>query len=134
MPGRCNAPDPVSPAERAAYFGWHWGAADAAKAPTASKANNAEINLKLWNVGSDGPNMEMLCGRVRNCCLKWWAQRLAFEATKWLCNQAYEDLEEKRWDQVAILEVIECSSATRSSTWWEWKDGSCLIFWRWPVA
>jgi hypothetical protein len=42
--------------ERMVYFGWVWEPGDSGNVSTATKADEAEVDLSLWNVGGDdGP-------------------------------------------------------------------------------
>ena len=48
------------------YFGWHWDVADANGILMASKADDAGVDLSLWNVGGDAPGMEQACRAIRS--------------------------------------------------------------------
>jgi hypothetical protein len=51
--------------ERMVYFRWVWEPGDSGNVSTATKADEAEVNLSLWNVGGDGPGMEAACATIR---------------------------------------------------------------------
>jgi hypothetical protein len=128
VPGSEAIPD--SPVERLAYFGWVWEPGDALNVSTATKANDAEANLALWNVGGDGPGMEHARSTLRNWLhLRWW-RAMTSEATCWLRNQGVADGHEQ-W-QCSRDAIADCITWAANSTWWDWSDGSCLFFWRWP--
>jgi hypothetical protein len=50
--------DLVLPSELKVYFGWHWDQADTCNVSIATKADDAEVDLSLWNVGGHGVGME----------------------------------------------------------------------------
>ena len=51
--------------ERMVYFGWVWEPGDSGNVSTATKADEAEVDLSLWNVGGDGPGMEAARATLR---------------------------------------------------------------------
>jgi hypothetical protein len=52
---------------------------------------------------------------------------LTHEALTWLSLQ---DSKTRDKDQV---DIRYCITRAANSNWWEWKDGSRLFFWHWPV-
>ena len=119
----------LSPVEEAVCFGWHWDSADGIEVSTAARADDAKIDLSLWNVGGDAEGMEEAREIIRNALHSRWTRRLTIEAASFFASQHYSDPLEKERDREALLECIE---RCRNSTWWEWSDGSRLHFWRWP--
>jgi len=55
---------PYTPVERQVYFGWHWDALDSIDISIATKADDAKVDLSLWNVGGDAPGMEDARGKI----------------------------------------------------------------------
>ena len=111
------------------YFGWHWDPIDSVDISVATKADDAEVDLSLWNVGGDGPGMENARGIIRNLLRDRWIRRMTIEAAKWYnSNQDVSDVEQARNREA----IIDCITRCSHSTWWEWSDGSRLNFWRWP--
>jgi hypothetical protein len=47
-PLRDMVPDLLSPLEEDVYFGWHWDSENAVKVLTASKADDARVDLSHW--------------------------------------------------------------------------------------
>jgi hypothetical protein len=94
----------------------------------ATKDDDAEVNLSLWAVGGDDPEMEVVHAHIRDFLFTVWVKAICGEARRWLRHQeaSGEALAE---DRPAIRDcVMRCAN----STWWDWKDGSRLFFWRWP--
>jgi hypothetical protein len=118
--------------ERMAYFGWVWEPGDAVNVSTATKADEADVNLSLWNVGGDGPGMEHARSVLRTWLHSRWRRRLTTEASSWLRKHHDDvDFDEQEWQRNRVA-VADCISRAANSTWWEWADGSRLFFWRWP--
>jgi hypothetical protein len=126
--------DPIDPRfalERRIYFAWHWDTTDAINISIATKTDDAEIDLSLWNVGGDGPVMEDARAMIRNFLHSRWVRRLTCEAAKSFSSCSIGSDVEPKCDQEAF---IDCLDRCSKSTWWEWIDGSRLLFWRWlPV-
>jgi hypothetical protein len=61
-----------SPVERLAYFGWVWEPGNVINVSMATKADDAEVNLALWNVGGDGPGVEHACSTLWNWLHSSW--------------------------------------------------------------
>jgi hypothetical protein len=67
-----------------AYFGWVWEPGDAVNVSTATKSNDAKVDLSLWNVGGDAPGMEQARSTLRNWLHSSWQRAMTAEATQWL--------------------------------------------------
>lgn len=119
----------MSPVEERIYFGWHWDSEDGVNVSTAAKADDAEVDLSLWNVGGDEDGMEEARKVIRDALHSRWVRRLTIEAAGYFASQVYESPTERDRDREALLECIE---RCQNSTWWDWSDGSRLHFWRWP--
>ena len=120
-----------SPIERLVYFGWVWEPGDSVNVSTATKADDAEVNLGLWNVGGDGPGMERARSILRDWLHSRWRRATTRDAVRWLHNQGVVDGHEQ-WQRNRDA-IADCVTRAANSTWWEWSDGSRLFFWRWPI-
>jgi hypothetical protein len=118
-----SAPEQV---DRLAYFGWVWEPSQT-EVSTATKDNDAQVDLSLWAVGGNGNDFERACKKIRHFLFIHWTKLLTHEALTWLSLQ---DSKTRDKDQVNIR---ECITRATNSKWWEWKDGSRLFFWRWHV-
>lgn len=114
--------------QRMEYFGLVWETRNTVVAG-AAKADDATVDVSLWAVGGDGPGMEEARAMLRKTFFRRWRRRLVLEAARWL--QSEEAAEEYAENQEAIC---DCIRRCANSTWWEWTDGSRLLFWRWPRA
>jgi len=63
---------PYTPLKRQVYFGWHWDALDSLEISVATKADDARIDLLLWNVGGDAPGMEEARTRIQDGLHQYW--------------------------------------------------------------
>jgi hypothetical protein len=115
------------PVERLAYFGWIWEPGNAVNVSTAIKANEAEVNLALWNVGGDGPGMEHACSTLGNWLHSRWRRAMTLEASCWLRNQEGVAVGHEQWqrNRDAIADYI---THVANLMWWDWSDGSRLFF------
>jgi hypothetical protein len=114
--------------DRMHYYGWEWGDADAAEAAVACRADDAQVELALWAVGGEGKELEEARGTIRNFLHSVWRKRLGREARGWLRT------EEAKVDFARnTIAVRDCITRCARSTWWDWSDGSRLLFWRWPA-
>jgi hypothetical protein len=113
---------------RKEYFGMVWES-HAANITGAAKADDAVVDVSLWAVGGDGPGMESAREVLRKALFRKWRRRLVLEAARWL--QSEEAQEEYTANQAALC---DCIRRCAHSSWWEWTDGSRLLFWRWPQA
>jgi len=122
---------PCSVLDQRVYRGWFWDPLDSVEVSVATKADDAEVDLSLWNVGGDGPGMEEARTVLREDWL-WqvWLRRLRREGIAWLRGGAstWSDDEMERNQEGVRDCIVRCGG----STWWKWDDGSRLYFWRWP--
>jgi hypothetical protein len=116
----------LSPVEERIYFGWHWDSEDGVNVSTAAKADDAEVDLSLWNIGGDEDGMEEAWKVIWDALHLRWLQHLTIEAAGYFASQVYESPTERDRDREALLECIE---RCQNSTWWDWSDGSRLHFW-----
>jgi hypothetical protein len=71
--------------------------------------------------------MEKARGAMRNLLHRRWRRKLCREACRWLkSKEAAVGLDRN------TIAVRDCVGRCANSTWWEWTDGSRLLFWRWP--
>jgi len=97
--------------------------ADALNVSKAVKADAARIDTSLWNVGGDSLPARRSRRVMRNWFHGLWLKILKKEAWDWLA---------KHPDPRNEVAIKECIERAEGSTWFEWKDGSRLFFWRWP--
>jgi hypothetical protein len=74
--GEAGSPVPGTALERMVYFGWFWGATDTHAVRVATRADDAAVDLSLWDVGGDGEGTELARGRFRTCLHTFWCRRL----------------------------------------------------------
>jgi hypothetical protein len=111
------------------FLGWNWAADAIGEVRVATKSDDAEVDLSLWAVGGDAPGMEEARGVLRNFLLRIWKRRLTREVTQWLATATAKD------DLQANTEAArDCLQRSANSDWWDWSDGSRLMFWRWPLG
>jgi hypothetical protein len=111
------------------FFGWNWITDSVGGDILAVKADDAAANLALWAVGGTGEEMELARDGIRRLMFRFWIRRLRREASAWLqSGAARAELEAN------TAAVRDCVARCANSTWWEWADGSRLLFWRWPLA
>jgi hypothetical protein len=111
------------------FLGWNWAADALGEARVATKADDAEVDLSLWAVGGDEPGMEEARATLRGFLLRSWKRRLTREVTSWLRTNATEGEH-----QANIEAARDCLQRCANSAWWDWADGSRLMFWRWPLG
>jgi hypothetical protein len=114
--------------ERLLYFGWIWNSADYADISVACRGDDAEVNLKLWAVGGDNPDAEKARSCLRNFLWQRWCFNVCREARIWLRERNQEDCDFEK-NRIAIRDCVE---RCVGSDWWNWDNGSRLLFWRWP--
>jgi hypothetical protein len=112
--------------KRLAFFGWVWEPRQAGEVSTATKDDIAEIDVSLWAIGGESLKMETDRQTIRKLLFRCWKQRLYLEAIKWLHTHGVGEYE------VNIAAIYEALTHAFHSSWWEWLDGSRLLFWRWP--
>jgi hypothetical protein len=82
--GEAGSPIPGTALERMIYFGWVLDATNTHAVTVATRADDAEVDLSLWDVGGDGEGMELARGRFRTFLHSFWRRRLTREACSWL--------------------------------------------------
>jgi hypothetical protein len=107
-----------------AYFGWVWEPGNAINVSTATKADDAEANLALWNVDGDGPGMEHARSTLQNWLHSRWRRAMTLEATCWLRKQGVAD-GHKQWQHNRDA-IADCITRAANLTWWDRSDGSRL--------
>jgi hypothetical protein len=121
FPKKLSAPEQV---ERLAYFGWVW---EPSQVSTATKDDDAKVYMSIWEVDSNNIDLERARKKIRDFLFIQWINFLTHEALTWFSLQGSKTRDK---DQV---DIRECITRAANSNWWEWKDGSRLFFWRWPV-
>jgi hypothetical protein len=112
--------------ERLAYFGWVWEPRQAGEVSTATKDDIAGIDFSLWDIGGESPKMETARQTIRKFLFSCWMRRFYLEAIKWLHTHGEGEYEVNR------AAIYEAPTRAFHSSWWEWLDGSRLLFLRWP--
>ena len=117
--------------EKMVYFGRVWETLDVANScvSIATRSDDAEVDLTLWAVGGDGKELEQAQSVLRNFLLRIWNRKLCREACQWLHLQPVVDSKLQSANRAA---VADCIARCANSTWWDWADGSHLLFWQWP--
>jgi hypothetical protein len=111
------------------FFGWNWISDEVGRDVLAVKADDATANLSLWAVGGPGEHMDRARDGLCRFLFGFWIRRLCREGCLWLKS------EEARSELARNREAVrDCVTRCANSTWWEWADGSRLLFWRWPAA
>ena len=127
--GELSATIPGTALEWMAYYGWIWGEEDAKEVTVATRSDDAAVDYALWAVGGTGPGMESCRESLRGGLHRLWRRRFTKEAYDWL--HVHGRPEDASKDRKAI---VDCTTRAANSSWWDWKDGSRLFFWRWPEA
>lgn len=104
---------------------------DAVGVTVACKADAAAIDTSLWNIGGDSESAVRARSVLQRFFHRVWYDRLHREAWQWWDDQAKagrsaSDLKKSK------ARIQDCLLRARRSTWFEWSDGSCPYFWRWP--
>ena len=117
--------------ERMVYFGWVWEPQDTTdnNVTVATKSDDAEVDLTLWAVGGEGEELERARAVLRVFLLRVWKRTLCKEALRCLRGQVATDHYLRDRDG-----VVDCLTRCSNSSWWDWADGSRLLFWRWPLS
>jgi hypothetical protein len=115
----------------------------------AAKADDAEAEIALWDaeVLVLFPKLKSLskeglgraCEDLRNGQMRWWKRSMTMEVREylylkygidWKTTTSTENPELGR-DRATIGEVLK---RVYACTYWDWKWGSTLFFWRWTPA
>jgi hypothetical protein len=105
---------------------------DALSISVAIKADGAIVNTSLWNVGRDSPRAAQACQVIQWLLHHIWYKNLEKEAFAWLSEGDQVGSSDCEWAE-DLEAILNCLQWVRGSTWFEWKDGSHLFFWRWPL-
>jgi hypothetical protein len=113
--------------ERLAYIGWVWEPCQAGEVSMATKDKIAGIDVLRWSIGGESLQMDTARQTIRKLLFRCWMRRFYIEAIKWLQPDGGGEHEVNR--------AVIYGALTRAfhSSWWEWLDGSRLLFWRWPL-
>lgn len=118
----------ATPGERRLYFGWVFDERTAQDIGVATKPDDAEVDLSMWNVGGDGEGMAKARTNLRAYFHRRWVRMQTRDAARWFASQKYSSPAQKEKDRLALQDCIErCTQ----STWWDCDGGSRLFFWRW---
>jgi hypothetical protein len=113
--------------DRMQFYGWEWGEADAVEGAVACRADDAQVDLALWAIGGEGADLEKARGAIWNWLHRRWRRQLVQGVCQWLkTEEAIVGLDQN------VMAVRDCIRRCANSTWWEWSDGSRLLFWQWP--
>ena len=114
---------PNSEIECIRYFGWVWGPTDTKEVSVACKGDDAQVDVKLWAVGGNEPGFESARQVLRVFLWRIWFRHLYQSSTLWL---------KTNYNELNRIAVIDCLLRYGQSDWWNWSQGSRLLFWRWP--
>ena len=71
-----------------------------------SKANDAGVDLSLWNVGGDAPGMEQAWGAICLGLHAAWQWRLMLEVVHWFSHHADCTNEEQCRNHEALADCV----------------------------
>ena len=94
----------------------------------AVKADNAQVDFSMWALPNETLKQAWAREVLRKYLHRWWNARLRREAFEWL-NHSPDSLKIER--KINLKAIWDCLRRANLSTYWEWKDGSRLFFWRW---
>jgi hypothetical protein len=113
----------------------------------AVKADDAETPTflwddRIWTLGYHVPcqrstHLRRFANRcpltaIRDFSLRWWRRRVLKSLLGYLCN-AHGPQWSHNPDARHEKEVgADCLRRAAGADWWEWRQGSTLMFWRWP--
>jgi hypothetical protein len=82
-PKKLSVPEQV---KRLAYFGWVWEPSQT-EVSTATKDNDAQVDLSLWEVGGNGNDFERARKKIRDFLFIHWTKFFTHAALTWLSLQ-----------------------------------------------
>ena len=94
----------------------------------AVKPDDAPIDFAMWALDCETEEMSRARDLVRLAAHSWWRRNLTREAIRWFKSNPFSEYAEREVNRLAI---VDCLRRAANSTFWEWDDGSRLIFWRW---
>lgn len=113
--------------QRRGYYQWLWEPEQSFDVTKASKADEATADTESWAVGGLGDGMENYRDRIRRFLLRRWRQRLTREVITWLKTVEHEPHFSRHRDA-----AVEGLSRCLDGGWFDWSNGSRLLYWRWP--
>ena len=94
----------------------------------AVRSDDAPIDFEIWMWPNESESETRARNLLRMACHSFWRLNLLREALTWL-NSSPDSLPSER--KVNIDAIVDCLTRTANSTFWDWADGSRLLFWRW---
>ena len=94
----------------------------------AVKADDAPIDFEIWRWPNESQQEQNARDLLRLSCHSFWRRNLTREAISWLVNSPNSIASERK---INVAAIIDCLTRTANSTFWDWSDGSTLLFWRW---
>ena len=115
----------------------------------ATKIDKAAIPTHLWNdaaaikCGYAAADSQFIKGLdiLRKYMLQRWKQNVIKSLKRYLTTKHFECYKQYKLGERTdlsnefmedLVAARDCLTYTGKSTWWEWKAGSRLLFWRWP--
>lgn len=115
-----------SPEELRKYWGWVWDKADDSVISTATKSDSADVQYHLWAVGGESEPVSRARTRFRKFLLMMCFRLRCQRGLNW-----FQNLPEH--EKAANREPLrDCLERLTGASWFEWDDGSRLMFWEWP--
>jgi hypothetical protein len=93
----------------------------------------ARLQLFLGAYGGAAP-----MGSIRKLALRVWRRYVWKSLRRHLCRMYDINWEDRRSDfissdlETTLTATRDCISRCMHAEWWEWTQGSCLMFWHWP--
>ena len=94
----------------------------------ATRADDAPIDYAIWSWPNESEQESNARNLLRYACHSFWRLNLTREAVRWLLFHPDSLPSERR---INIDAIVDCLTRAANSTFWEWDDGSRLLFWRW---
>eukprot|EP00978_Attheya_sp_CCMP212_P008743 scaffold20529_cov53-Attheya_sp.AAC.4 len=120
------------------------GAADEAKEKKATKADDAEVPVDLWDDRIVhrvfGVNVSLArkeeitngLNTIRKFALKFWRLKVARDFRTWWIDYAEKEKKHGRVPRRELLDAgVEALRYAAGALWWQWDSGSAPFFWRW---
>jgi hypothetical protein len=111
--------------QRLGYYEWLWKPTNSLNVCKASKADEAAANMAYWAVRRPGEGMEVYRTRIRHLLLQVWQRKLSWEVIAWLRKWKGDPHLDQHRD-AAIKGLSRCLNGS----WFDWLDGSRLLYWR----
>ena len=94
----------------------------------ATRADDAPIDFAIWSWPNESAQELKARNLLRCSCHSFWRLNLTREAITWL-NTSPNSIPSERYINVVV--IIDCLTRAANSSFWDWLDGSRLLFWRW---